>query len=123
MSEFSKKMNSKQFIEIRRLIENEFSHAVTKHPKFCDQFIDESARTWAEAETRIKAHNSQPPECADCVLMEEVAEAFNAYSRGELDNALQEFAQCGAVVMRCMFFVMEKKLEKENHSKNGETKD
>jgi len=116
-------MNSKQFIEIRRLIENEFSHAVTKHPKFCDSFIDESARTWAEAETRIKAHNSQPPECADCVLMEEVAEAFNAYSHGDLEHSLREFAQCGAVVMRCMFFVMEKKPEKENHSKNGETKD
>jgi len=115
-------MTSEQFIKFREMIEREFSHAVTKHPKFCDQFIDESARTWAEAETRIKAHNSQPPECADCVLMEEVAEAFNAYSRGELDNALQEFAQVGAVVMRCMFFVMEKKLEKENHAKNGETK-
>ncbi len=101
-------MDSKQFIEIRRLIENEFSHAVTKHPKFCDHFIDESARTWAEAEMRIKAKNSQPPEYADCVIMEEVAEAFSSYSKGELDNALHEFAQCGAVVMRCMFYVMEK---------------
>lgn len=116
-------MNSEQFIQIRRRIENEFSHAVTKHPKFCDHFIDESARTWAEAETRIKAHNSQPPEYADGVLMEEVAEAFNAYSRGELEHSLQEFAQVGAVVMRCMGFVMEKKLEKENHAKNGETRD
>ena len=101
-------MNSKQFIEIRHLIENEFSRAVTKHPKFCDHFIDESARTWAEAEMRIKARNSQPPEYADCVLMEEVAEAFSAYSKVELEHALQEFAQCGAVVMRCMFYVMEK---------------
>lgn len=108
-------MNSKQFIEIRRLIENEFSHAVTKHPKFCDHFIDESARTWAEAEMRIKARNSRPPEYADCVLMEEVAEAFSTYSKGELDNALHEFAQVGAVAIRCMFFVMAEKMEKENH--------
>lgn len=108
-------MNSKQFIEIRRLIENEFSHAVTKHPKFCDHFIDESTRTWAEAEMRIKARNSHPPEYADCVLMEEVAEAFSAYSKGDLDNALHEFAQVGAVAIRCMSFVMAEKLKRGNH--------
>lgn len=101
-------MTSEQYIKIRNLIEKEFSHAVTKHPKFCDHFIDESARTWDEAEMRIKARNSRPPEYADCVLMEEIAEAFAAYSQGNLEQALQEFAQCGAVVVRCMFYVMEK---------------
>lgn len=101
-------MASEQFIKIRNLIEKEFSHAVTKHPKFCDHFIDESARTWEEAEMRIKARNSHPPECADCVLMEEVAEAFSAYSKGNFEHSLEEFAQCGAVVMRCMFYVMKK---------------
>lgn len=101
-------MASEQFIKIRNLIEKEFSHAVTKHPKFCDHFIDESARTWEEAEMRIKARNSHPPECADCVLMEEVSEAFSAYSKGDFEHSLEEFAQCGAVVMRCMFYVMKK---------------
>lgn len=110
-------MTSEQFIEIRRLIENEFSRAVTKHPKFCDHFIDESERTWAEAETRIKARNSRPPEYADCVIMEEVAEAFSSYSKGDLDNALQEFAQVGAVAIRCMDYVMKKMDEKEKGSK------
>lgn len=81
---------------------DEHKVACRKHPKFCDHFIDESARTWAEAEMRIKAKNSQQPEYADCVLMEEVAEAFSAYSKGELDNALQELAQCGAVILRIM---------------------
>lgn len=101
-------MASEQFIKIRNLIEKEFSHAVTKHPKFCDHFIDESARTWEEAEMRIKARNSHPPEYADCVLMEEVAEAFSAYSKGDFEHSLEEFAQCGAVVMRCMLYVMKK---------------
>jgi hypothetical protein len=50
--------------------------------------------------------------------MEEVAEAFNAYSRGDLEHSLREFAQCGAVVMRCMFFVMEKK-QSQNSVRNG----
>jgi len=101
-------MNSKQFIEIRRLIENEFSHAVTKHPKFCDLFINKQT-DWARLERIIKRENDEntPPYYAENILLEEVAEAFNAYSRGELEHALQEFAQCGAVVMRCMFYVME----------------
>lgn len=106
-------MTSEQFIKIRNLIEKEFSHAVTKNPKFCDKFIDESRITWAQGEMSIKAKNSQPPEYADCVLMEEVAEAFAAYSKGDLEHALQEFAQCGAVVIRCMFYVMEKIDKKE----------
>lgn len=40
--------------------------------------------------------------------MEEVAEAFSSYSKGDLDNALHEFAQVGAVAMRCMEYVMKK---------------
>ena len=97
------------------MIHKELEKAIEKHPKFCDHFIDESARTWAEAEMRIKARNSQPPEYADCVLMEEVAEAFAAYSKGDLEHALQEFAQVGAVAIRCMSFVMEEKLKRGNH--------
>lgn len=99
-------MSSEQFIKIRNLIEKEFSHAVTKHPKFCDHFIDKGGSiSWKEAEGRIKIRNSRPPECAENVLMEEIAEAFNAYSQGNLEESLHEFAQCGAVVMRCMEFI------------------
>lgn len=94
----------KKCVHISMII-REHRNACNKHPKFCDHFIDESTRTWAEAETRIKAKNEQPTEYADCVLMEEVAEAFNAYSQGKLEESLQEFAQCGAVILRCMQFV------------------
>ena len=37
------------------MIIREHREACKKHPKFCDHFIDESKRTWAEAETSIKA--------------------------------------------------------------------
>ena len=47
-------------------------------------------------------------EYADNVLMEEVAEAFSAYQKGDKAQALQEFAQCGAVILRIM-----EKIEKE----------
>ncbi len=108
-------MTSEQFIEIRRLIENEFSHAVTKHPKFVDLFTNPQT-DWARLEHIMKQENDEnaPPYYAENILLEEVAEAFNAYSHGDLENALHEFAQVGAVAMRCMFFVMAEK-EKENH--------
>lgn len=115
-------MTSEQFNKFREMIEREFSHAVTKHPKFCDLLVNKMSN-WDRLEHMQKVVNSEPPFYGENILLEEVAEAFNAYSRGELEHSLQEFAQVGAVVMRCMFFVMEKKLEKENHAKNGETKD
>ena len=34
--------------------------------------------------------------------MEEVAEAFAAYQQGDKEHALQELAQCGAVILRIM---------------------
>lgn len=118
----SKRISEIEFIEVfAARIYKELKAAENKHPKFCDQFIDESARIWAEAETGIKAMNSQPPEYADCVLMEEVAEAFNAYSKGDLEHALQEFAQCGAVVVRCMGFVVQK-LEQDKQTKMEKSK-
>lgn len=99
------------------MIKMEHKNACKKHPKFCDEFIDESRVSWAEGEMRIKAKNSQPPEYADCVLMEEVAEAFNAYSQGKLEQSLQEFAQCGAVILRCMQYVRDEINNKQTPNK------
>ena len=97
-------------------IAHEYWAAKEKHPKFCDAIIDPtSSKSWAEAEYRIKLRNQRGPECADNVLAEEMAEAFNAYSKGELDNALHEFAQVGAVAIRCMSFIMAEKLKRGNH--------
>jgi len=110
-------MTSEQFIKFREMIEREFSHAVTKHPKFCDLLVN-NLSNWDRLEHMQKVVNSEPPFYGENILLEEVAEAFNAYSQGNLEESLHEFAQCGAVVMRCMFFVMEKIDEKEK-AKNG----
>ena len=109
-------MNSKQFIEIRRLIENEFSRAVTKHPKFADLFTNQQT-DWARLERTMKRENDEnaPPYYAENILLEEVAEAMNAYQQRRLDDCLTELAQVGAVAMRCMFFVMAEKLKWEKH--------
>ena len=96
-------------------IAHEYWAAKEKHPEFCSAIIDPaSSKSWAEAEYRIKLRNQRGPEYADNVLMEEMAEAFNAYSKGDLDNALHEFAQVGAVAIRCMSFVMAEKLKRGN---------
>ena len=105
-------MTSEQFIKLRGMIEYEFSKACTKHPKFCDAIIDPDSRvSWAETEARIKLRNSSEPQCADNILMEEVAEAFAAYEQGDKEHALQEFAQCGAVILRIMETI-EKEIKK-----------
>lgn len=85
------------------MIQNELQKAIEKHPDFVSSIIDPSSRvSWAESEARIKLRNSRGPQCADNILMEEVAEAFAAYQQGDKEHALQEFAQCGAVILRIM---------------------
>ena len=89
-----------------KLIENELRHAVAKHPKFCEGFTDDlTGMLWAEREYNIKARNADHAPTAESVLMEEIAEAFNAYQHGDMQNALKEFAQCGAVIFRIMELV------------------
>ena len=85
------------------MIQKELQKAIEKHPDFASSIIDPSSRvSWAESEARIKLRNSRGPQCADNILMEEVAEAMNAYQQGDKEHALQELAQCGAVILRIM---------------------
>ena len=82
---------------------DEHKAACRKHPKFCDEVIDHtSTKSWAEAEYRIKLRNERGPWTADNILAEEMAEAFAAYEQGDKEHALQELAQCGAVILRIM---------------------
>jgi len=91
------------------MIHLELQNAEKKHPNFVSAIIDPSSRvSWAESESRIKARNAMTNEYADNILMEEMAEAFAAYERGNKVQALHEFAQCGAVILRIM-----EKIEKE----------
>lgn len=93
------------------MVLDELQKAEGKHPKFCSSIIDPtSSKSWAEAEYRIKLRNQRGPEYADNVLMEEMAEAFAAYEHGDNEHALQEFAQCGAVILRIMETI-EKEME------------
>ena len=94
---------------------DEHKTACRKHPKFCDEVIDPtSTKSWAETEYRIKLRNQRGPEYADNVLMEEMSEAFAAYQAGDKEHALQELAQCGAVILRIM-----EKIDEKGKAKNG----
>ena len=84
-------------------IKEELRKAEGKHPNFCEALLDPESRvSWADAESSIKRLNTTSKEYADDVLMEEVAEAFNAYQKGDKAQALHEFAQCGSVILRIM---------------------
>ena len=85
------------------IVLDELQKAEGKHPKFCDAIIDStSSKSWAESEYRIKLRNKRGHEYADNILAEEMAEAFAAYQQGDKEHALQELAQCGAVILRIM---------------------
>lgn len=87
-------------------IESELRHAVAKHPKFCNNFTeDKSGMIWQTREKCAKIRNAKMEPTADSILFEEIAEAFNAYQHGDKKNAIKEFAQVGAVVLRCMEFI------------------
>ena len=99
--------------EFFKMMETELVNAVAKHPKFCEGFTDDwTGMCWAEHEYNIKARNAHHAPTAESVLMEEIAEAFNAYQHGDKQNALKEFAQCGAVIFRIMELVKKEMEEK-----------
>ena len=83
-------------------IKEELRKAEGKHPKFCDEVVppgfdfDEEERRWKKWNDEAEKHYA-----AD-LFNEEFYEALNAYQQGDKAHALQELAQCGAVILRMM---------------------
>lgn len=92
-----------------RMIEQEFTKACEKHPKFCDGFTPLSKEDIESFERYNRFVNSKSPFFADCILMEEIAEALSAHQQGDREHCLQELAQCGAVILRMMQYVEEER--------------
>lgn len=93
------------------LVAAELAAAKKKHPHFCDQLVATNPpMTWSASEDAIKLHNATGPFSADCIIMEELAEAFAAAESGDLAHARQELAQCAAVCIRAMEYI-EKEME------------
>lgn len=103
-------MNAKHI----RMIEQEYAKACEKHPKFCDIMTRKSERYLARLEALRKKHTTtifkrKQVYSAEYILDEEIKEALHAYKANDYDLALQEFAQCGAVILRMMQYVEETK--------------
>ena len=83
-------------------IKEELRKAEGKHPKFCDAVtppgfdFDEEEKRWKKWNDGAEKHYA-----AD-LFKEEFYEALNAYQHDDKEHALQEFAQCGAVILRIM---------------------
>ena len=91
------------------MIQDEHRKACEKHPKFCDMLINKKT-DWEWQELFIKKVNDNgSPYYGENLILEEIAEALHAYQKGDYDNALQELAQCGAVILRMMQYVEETK--------------
>ena len=84
---------------------DEHKTACRKHPIFCDEITGKLPKTVKKALSNLRLENGVPPFYADSILHEEICEALEAYQKGEKAHALQELAQCGAVIIRMMDFV------------------
>ena len=81
---------------------DEHKAACRKHPKFCDEVIPPGF-DFSEDEKRWKKRNDEATTHYACdIFNEEFYEALNAYQQGDNEHALQELAQCGAVILRIM---------------------
>ena len=110
-------MTNEQLEKYNSMIWDEWSKAVKKHPKFCDEITGKLPKTVKKALANLRLENGVPPFYADSILHEEICEALEAYQEGDRIHALEELAQCGAVIIRMMDFVS-KEIEDEKHSKN-----
>lgn len=83
-------------------IKQELRKAEAKHPDFCDNITGKLPKTVKKALANLRLENDVPPFYADSILHEKICEALEAYQEGDKAQALQEFAQCGAVILRIM---------------------
>lgn len=92
------------------LVADELERAEKKHPVFCYKLCDEDMHDWGNIESVYKNINEGLRGfSADNILIEEIAEAMNAYlhpyTEFDKEHCLQELAQCGAVIIRMMEYV------------------
>lgn len=92
------------------MIMHEYEAACAKHPKFCDMLTNGSIEKIGQTLDFVRTHNKGPVTDGNSILTEEILEALEAYKLGEYDHTIQELAQCGAVILRMMDFVIEEKL-------------
>lgn len=69
-------------------------------PQLCDK-IANPATSWDKLIPIMKS-SSLPPVYAENIIFGKIASAMNSYRNGGKNQALKEFAECGAAIMRVM---------------------
>ena len=109
-----------QIDDLFTLIALEYQKAKKKYPRFCKRFL-----TKGETPDNVQlmlgmcrkiSDNEKPSYSVQATLDEEVYEVYEAWCRNDLDGCLQELAQCGAVIIRAMEFIIKQK-EQQTHGK------
>ena len=86
-----------------RSILKELAYARGKHQNFADILTNDTDRKFVKNALMLyRKLNSAHPYSAKDILFEEIYEGFDAYLKKEYAHAFQEFAQCGAVILRIM---------------------
>lgn len=70
----------------------------------CGEFTNSRTISW---EKSLRAISRSDLSCADNYLLQKVATAFTEFERGNFLNSKKAFAECGAIILRCMNYVVE----------------
>ena len=76
---------------------------------FCQNFTNTRTISWNNS---LHAISRADLSCADNYLMKMVATAFNEFERGTIANSKKAFAECGAIIIRCLNYLEEHDFEK-----------
>lgn len=81
-----------------------------KDPQFCDKIVN-TATSWEKIVPIMKSSELQPV-YAENILFGKIASAMNNYKIGSKNQALKEFAESGAAIIRVME-IIETELEEQ----------
>ena len=100
--------------ETLKLIQDEYNAAIKKHPFFANNVFP-ARDTYSWSASKVLEHRREALRLekqtknlsATSVLECEFLEAVEAYEVGNKDHAIQELAQCAAVIMRMIDMIKE----------------
>jgi phage repressor protein C with HTH and peptisase S24 domain len=88
------------------MVKHELANAKKKHPHFVNKVTvlrREKVSSWLEQlRTLLECMTQLKQRDVESILECELYEALDAYTEGDYEHAMQEFAQCAAVCIRAM---------------------
>lgn len=94
--------------EIFAMIQNHYTKATYKHPKFCNSMTHHTAQ-WHGHKAQVCREIIQVHPRAIHILNGEIHEIFEAYKNGEKEHAIDECFDAIAVLIRMVEFIKDEK--------------